>query len=733
MPNAKLNDWVRQCLDAPERDIDRVQVRRALSIFTEPEQAFYLQSLPSGKWRECHGSDLDTAVDIAYELSDGQGVYFTLNPCKAHLDTMPHVGDVLCRRWFLIDADRSPIARKDHPGSNASQAEKLQIAEVVYRASDWLYELQWPNPVMVDSGNGYHLYYRVDLPNDPLSRQLLKLVLIQLKSCFETAAVEIDARVIDARRITKLVGTWARKGPHSEERPHRVAWLMLVPDPVEVVSLDQLRGLIPEPPTTIPLPPLVATPRPTGIAALIHGGSGQDLSHYVRTAIEAECREVETCPEGGRNDRLNVAAFNLGTMAGWPEMDAEDARGSLYSAACRSGLAADPNCGPAGIAKTIESGWTGGAAKPRPRPAEEPAEVQTPASEAIETLPAKLTVGLDEIVEEDVDWIYENVIAIGFISIFAGQTSQGKSFVVCDLIARLTRGDCFPFSNDSRPPSHVLMISEDPLEQMLGPRLNSMGAVAKSVRFLTWDAMAHYTLHDTTMLDRAYLECRQPILLVIDPPQNFLGKIDEHKNAEVRTVLMRVVAWLQKRLAACILIMHVNKQIGKGLAALDRIMGSVAWATTPRIAIGFTDDPDVTDQHIMAGIKNNLGPKAQALAYKIVPTIPKRAKIEWTGVLSISADDAMNAVKRKPVGVSAVEWISDRFREQAEWQSSVLATLAKGAGVSTDAIFKGDEVGSLPIKKQQRVDANGKRYWVWRAIPGWPPEKTDERSESAKV
>lgn len=362
-----------------------------------------------------------------------------------------------------------------------------------------------------------------------------------------------------------------------------------------------------------------------------------------------------------------------------------------------------------------------------------PWDPAAPLNETPTESPAKLTIGLDEIVEEDVDWIYENVIAIGFISIFAGQTGQGKSFVVCDLIARLTRGDLFPFSTDRRPPSRILMISEDPLEQMLGPRLNSMGAIKKSVRFMTWEAMARYTLDDTDMLDLAYLECDSPILLVIDPPQNFLGRADEHKNAEVRTVLMRVVAWLQKRLAACILIMHVNKQIGKGLAALDRIMGSVAWATTPRIAIGFTDNPDVQDEHIMAGIKNNLGPKAQAVAYRIerIPDNPKRAKIEWVGTLDITADDAMNKVKKKPVGICAVEWITDRFREQPEWESNELRRLAKDAGVSLDAIFKGPEVAALPIIKRPRIDASGNHCWTWRAKDGWP-EKSSESSESSE-
>ncbi len=706
--------------------IDRAEVRRALGILVAPDQTFALQGLPSAHWRVCSGADLDAAVEAVYELSDGAGVYWTLNPCRPGLTAMPKTGDVLSRRWFLVDVDRRGAGE-----TNASEPEKLLVTEVAYRVSDYLWELGWPNPVMSDSGNGNHLYYRVDLPNDPLSRSILKAVLAKLKSRFDAPTVEIDGKVIDARRISKLPGTWARKGPHTDDRPHRLARLVFVPDPLEVVSVEHLQA-VGTPPPIIVAPAPSPSPHLNGAPFTARASSPHDdLSHYVQSAIDRECARIELTPPGARNDALNVAAHNLGTLAMWPEMILCDARTALVVAALRSGLTDFE------ARKTIESGWLAGAAKPRPRPV--PA-IHGPTIATVNgaaTVPVKLTIGLDEIVEEDVDWIYENVIAIGFISIFAGQTGQGKSFVVCDLIARLTRGDVFPFSADRRPASRVLMISEDPLEQMLGPRLNSMGAIGKSVRFMTWEAMASYTLHDTDMLDLAYLECDLPILLVIDPPQNFLGRTDEHKNAEVRTVLMRVVAWLQKRLAACILIMHVNKQIGKGLAALDRIMGSVAWATTPRIAMGFTDNPDAPGEHIMAGIKNNLGPKAQAVGYRIerIPANPKRAKIEWSGTLDISADDAMNCVKKKPVGISAVEWITDRFREQPEWESNELRRLAKDAGVSLDAIFKGPEVAALPIIKRPRVDASGNKTWTWRVKPGWPGNlsESSESSESCNV
>jgi hypothetical protein len=70
------------------------------------------------------------------------------------------------------------------------------------------------------------------------------------------------------------------------------------------------------------------------------------------------------------------------------------------------------------------------------------------------------------------------------------------------------------------------------------------------------------------------------MLIVIDPPTNYLGDTDEHKNAEVRAVLTNLVAWLNGRDVACVLITHVNKQVGKGTDAINRVLGSVAWGST---------------------------------------------------------------------------------------------------------------------------------------------------------
>ena len=93
-----------------------------------------------------------------------------------------------------------------------------------------LHSLGWAEPVVADSGNGFHLLYRVDLANDDRARDLVKRLLHTLGGRFSNEHVKLDENVFNAARIWKLYGTVACKGDSTPERPHRVARLIGVPD-----------------------------------------------------------------------------------------------------------------------------------------------------------------------------------------------------------------------------------------------------------------------------------------------------------------------------------------------------------------------------------------------------------------------------------------------------------------------------------------------------------------------
>ena len=110
-------------------------------------------------------TDWDAAIRaIENEPSQYKAAYFSLNPLKplADLPLNPALlassrdaagdSDIERRMWLLVDCD--PPRPK---GTNSTQAEKDAAREQVERIREWLRSHGWPEPLIADSGNGWHL------------------------------------------------------------------------------------------------------------------------------------------------------------------------------------------------------------------------------------------------------------------------------------------------------------------------------------------------------------------------------------------------------------------------------------------------------------------------------------------------------------------------------------------------------------------------------------------------
>jgi len=194
-------------------------------------------------------------------LTDVQGVYVTLNEVNPALlsrranrikmklgrkDATTSDADIVRRRWLPVDLD--PVRPS---GVSSSDTEHQLAGERAERIAAWLGEQGFPDPIVADSGNGAHLLYRIDLPNDDAATALVKDCLATLDALFSDERVTVDTANFNAARIWKLYGTMARKGDHTPERPHRRSRLLAVPEAIEVVPDERLRhlaGLLPRDP-----------------------------------------------------------------------------------------------------------------------------------------------------------------------------------------------------------------------------------------------------------------------------------------------------------------------------------------------------------------------------------------------------------------------------------------------------------------------------------------------------
>jgi len=159
-------------------------------------------------------------------------------------------GDIARRCWLLLDAD--PQRPK---GTNSTETEKDAARQQAEAVREYLRGRGWPDPVLADSGNGWHLLYRLDLANDEAARDTIRDILRRLAQLFNTSASEIDESTFNAGRVCKLYRTWTRKGPHSEERPHRRSAVIECPAEIQPVPQEMLRSLASE--HKPPKPPLI--------------------------------------------------------------------------------------------------------------------------------------------------------------------------------------------------------------------------------------------------------------------------------------------------------------------------------------------------------------------------------------------------------------------------------------------------------------------------------------------
>ena len=190
--------------------------------------------------------------------------YFTLNEINADLYSREQRdvfvrkpkstttdGDIVRRCFVLIDLDPNRSA-----GISASneEFEKAHLKAVdLYR---YLIKEGFKEPIITRSGNGWHVYVTCDMPNDDEHNELVKRFLQSLSNMFSGGGVEIDEKVFNPARIDKLIGTWAKKGANSEERPWRIADIVKVPkdlSPNDDSLFQKVADLLPkEEPKTLP-------------------------------------------------------------------------------------------------------------------------------------------------------------------------------------------------------------------------------------------------------------------------------------------------------------------------------------------------------------------------------------------------------------------------------------------------------------------------------------------------
>lgn len=326
-----------------------------------------------------------------------------------------------------------------------------------------------------------------------------------------------------------------------------------------------------------------------------------------------------------------------------------------------------------------------------------------------------------------IEWIRPGHLARGKFTLLVGDPGVKKTWYNTDLCARVTRGSPWPEGGHAPAGSVIYISAEDGAHDTLLPRLLSCGADVDRVWLINGvgqgDATRTVSIYDLPALG-AKVDESGAQGIIIDPLDDLLGSIDSHKNTEVRAALVPLVQFAEARGLWVLGVAHGTKA---NVKAIYKAQGSVGYTGVARIVLGMARHRDERERTIIASVKNNLGPDAQTLAFRIRDDAPV-----WdaSGVESMSADDLWTDAAKGAAGRTqdAVAWLRERLRPagMAGVPSEALTNEAIEAGISRRALW--DAKAELHIRAHKAGFGAG-GAWAWALPPPVPGE--DEADEAA--
>ena len=174
-----------------------------------------------------------------------RGVYVTVNPVNPDLlaracnrlrgitrEATTADTDIVCRRWLLVDCDPRRVS-----GVSSSDSEHEAAISMACKIRSGLSASGWPDPILIDSGNGAQMMYRIDLP--VADGDLVQRCIAGIATAGDDK-VDVDLTVFNPARIWRIPGTMNCKGDDVPSRPHRMACILSVPEKFGIVTLEQM-------------------------------------------------------------------------------------------------------------------------------------------------------------------------------------------------------------------------------------------------------------------------------------------------------------------------------------------------------------------------------------------------------------------------------------------------------------------------------------------------------------
>ena len=282
--------------------------------------------------------------------------------------------------------------------------------------------------------------------------------------------------------------------------------------------------------------------------------------------------------------------------------------------------------------------------------------------------PGLRLINMENVAVEQVEWLLYPFIPYGKVTIIQGDPGEGKTTMVLQIIAKLTKGE---------PVLPVKEGEEEPTEKADEP-VNVIYQTAED------------GLGDTI----------KPRLVVLDPIQSFLGaEVDMHRANEIRPLMKRVSVLAEKYHCAVVLIGHMNKNsTGK---SSYRGLGSIDFQAAARSVLIVGRVKNEPETRVVCHVKSSLAPEGKSIAFRL----DKENGFEWIGEYDISADDLLSGNNRGQKIKEAKEFLLEILADGAVEQNVILKE-AENRGIKGKTLWNAKKALGV-----QSIKPGG--HWSW--------------------
>lgn len=246
----------------------------------------------------------------------------------------------------------------------------------------------------------------------------------------------------------------------------------------------------------------------------------------------------------------------------------------------------------------------------------------------------RLFTRLSDIPPRGVDWLWQDRLPLGEISVVDGDPATNKSSAILDLVARVSTGRPMPDDGRGVLGGALLLLAEDSIAKTVRQRLAAAGADLRRIAIMNGEV----TLPDNLSEVQAAVVGLNAKLLVVDPFMAYLT-IDGNKEQRVRAAMGPLKRLAEETNIAVVLVRHMNK--GGGRNPLYRGLGSIGITAAVRSAFLVARSPDDPHMRVMCHIKSNLGPLTESLLFEPVSNGDGVVHVEWRGPCGYTAEDLL--------------------------------------------------------------------------------------------